>query len=388
MASELTANPDGCAKFDPNPFKPEKCKNCTHLWRQHLGVIDDAIVQRHVGALRKAADDKQKAEEEVKAKAKAKKLAKQKQNAAVEDEWFFDGSKESTHAAEVDSDDDVGFQMFTPDCMPSSNLDKRQAEIVNKPLKVVNLIDFGECDVPEEAPVPQGTGSATTLPGQAGSTSSLSGFETPQAAQAMNNAVSIMGSMATLGGRDIEKERLREELDHLRQMLADSIEEKNIQVAIVRDEVAEKQVSIEELAKKRAEAEASLQEARAEVEALRAQLSQQPAAAPPAEDAAGLRAEVEQLRGEVAEARAAQASAEADAAAARAEAKATAEAAAEARKETEAASAAEAYAAALEMHKHTAEVLRDLRIKADHQMSWLTKRMCESHIELAGKAVV
>lgn len=28
-----------------------------------------------------------------------------------------------------------------------------------------------------------------------------------QAAQAMNNAVSIMGSMATLGGRDIEKER-------------------------------------------------------------------------------------------------------------------------------------------------------------------------------------
>lgn len=62
---------------------------------------------------------------------------------------------------------------------------------------------------------------------------------------------------------------LVEEIHYLRQMLTDANEERNLQVAIVRDEVAEKQKIIEELTRRGAEAEASLRLTRKELDQLR-----------------------------------------------------------------------------------------------------------------------
>lgn len=62
-------------------------------------------------------------------------------------------------SAQWDSDDDVGFRMFAPDRLQMSSVDKRRAEIAERPLEVVDLIDFGERDVVEEA-LPLGLGAA------------------------------------------------------------------------------------------------------------------------------------------------------------------------------------------------------------------------------------
>lgn len=76
-----------------------------------------------------------------------------------------------------------------------------------------------------------------------------------------------MTSVPSLFGLDEQpgdsvQEELLAEVQHLRQMLADANEEKNIQVAIVRDEVAEKQSLVEDIARQRMETQLQLQDAR------------------------------------------------------------------------------------------------------------------------------
>mmetsp|Transcript_2039 Transcript_2039/g.4610 ORF Transcript_2039/g.4610 Transcript_2039/m.4610 type:complete len:534 (+) Transcript_2039:141-1742(+) len=281
---ELTPNADNCPRFDPNPFKKEKCKNCGRLWNEHLGVIDKSIVQGFIKAKQKVLEEKQKAEEEVRAKAKAKALAKKKQNQAVEDEWYFDGSGSNDKAGivpevpEADSDDDLGFRMFNRDELESAPIDARLRREVeaNRKLKVVNLIDFGECDVPEDtSPFGETGGDGNFFHASSGTPDPL-----PEAAAPARTSMpppqirAGSGNVRTTSAPQLQlptparssgthppadEEALRFEIEKLQQMLWDANEEKNIQVAIVRDEVLEKQNMVEELMRHRAEMEQSLQ---------------------------------------------------------------------------------------------------------------------------------
>lgn len=143
--------------------------------------------------------------------------------------------------------------------------------------KVVNLIDFSECNLPEE-PVElvanaAGADNASTDEG------SLSGVS--NATQASTEPLSVLvgpstptfvdddGSSgrplrpATPGGAS--QDELLQEVLHLRQRLADAAEETRIQVGIARDDAFEKERQIEELLHQcahsealRAQAEASL----------------------------------------------------------------------------------------------------------------------------------
>ena len=74
---------------------------------------------------------------------------------------------------------------------------------------------------------------------------------------------------------DSIQEELLAEVQHLRQILADAYEEKNVQVAIVRDEVAEKQSLIEDIARQRMETQLQLQDARDQLATAEAQTAKE-----------------------------------------------------------------------------------------------------------------
>mmetsp|Transcript_120285 Transcript_120285/g.256740 ORF Transcript_120285/g.256740 Transcript_120285/m.256740 type:complete len:469 (-) Transcript_120285:67-1473(-) len=298
----LTPNPDNCTHFEANPFKKEKCKHCGHPWTAHKGVISPETVAGYMSAKQKAEEDKLQKEADAKEKARAKALAKKKRNQSQDDEWLFDGKEQ---AAEGDSDDDLGFRMFSRDDLDSAPLEQPE-RVAFKPLKVVNLIDFDECDVAEDEPAPVVAGAGVSsghgaAPGAADPTAAK--LEASHgAAIASTPRQSIAGGVG--GGmrtpdqvpmvRAQQDEELLTEIQHLRQMLADSNEEKSIQVAIVRDEVAEKQQLIEDLLRRRAETDAELSEARKELAS-----SREKAAAREAEFEA-LQQKVQQLRGAMA----------------------------------------------------------------------------------------
>eukprot|EP00401_Gymnodinium_catenatum_P039543 CAMPEP_0117512906 /NCGR_PEP_ID=MMETSP0784-20121206/29275_1 /TAXON_ID=39447 /ORGANISM="" /LENGTH=420 /DNA_ID=CAMNT_0005308645 /DNA_START=59 /DNA_END=1321 /DNA_ORIENTATION=- len=252
---ELVDNPDGCARFDPNPFKKEKCKNCGRLWTEHKGVIAQELVEGYVKAKQKLVEDRQKAEAEAKAKAQAKKQAKKASEQAVEDTWLMEGDG---RAAEVDSDDDCGFKMYSQEEL-DRQLREQMASAPQRPLKVLNLIDFGECDVPENSSKP--APAAVLIPNNASTLEPIDASRERSAV--LNTTVLARGSNSTDSEESqklrAENQKLQDEIEYLRQMLANANEEKNIQVAIVQDEVVEKQQIIEELTKRRAEMEASWQ---------------------------------------------------------------------------------------------------------------------------------
>lgn len=277
--SEMVPNLDGCARFEPNAFKKEKCKHCGRLWSEHKGVIDRNFVEHFTKAKRKGVEDKQKAEDVVKAKAAAKKASLKKQDQAVEDEWLFDTAKDGKGAADEESDDDMGFRMYSQADLQSATAGAGAAG-ARAPLKVVNLIDFGECDVPHGEELSGGaTGSTST--GGSGSARGASAAPTdssklsrPQAVPGLGavgippapSAPEVFGANASMhggGGEDIslmrtENGRLRDEIDYLQQMLANANDEKKIQVEIINDELEEKKRLIEELRRQKAELEASL----------------------------------------------------------------------------------------------------------------------------------
>ncbi|CAE8634320.1 unnamed protein product, partial [Polarella glacialis] len=282
---ELEPNADGCTQFDPNPFKKEKCKHCGRLWNEHKGVISEALLQGYLKAKEKAVEDKEKKEAEAKQQAAAKKAASKRASQTPEDDWFCDGPKdEANKVIDDESDDDMGFRMFSAEELRAAPMDKPASSEPFKPLKVVNLIDFGECDVYEEAP-PDNFGSGSTAPGSSSSTApGRPPPEAPSFSRGLSRGVlgddmpglpdtplAASGTSAPSSGPTAQAHQdLLEEIQHLRQMLADANEEKSIQVAIIRDEVSEKQAFIEELTRHRADAEAALRDARCQVEALTA----------------------------------------------------------------------------------------------------------------------
>lgn len=275
---ELTPNPDDCKRFEPNQFKKEKCKNCGRPWQQHLGVITQAQVDAYVSVRQKEEQDKKDKEAAAKAKLKAKAVAKKKAAQAVEDNWLFDGSQAAEAEKDDDSeDDDLGFRMFSAGEFGAAPVESRQARNseIGKPLKVKNLIDFGECDVPDEdEPPPNQSMSAPPMEAAPSSFGGSGPRDSPTAGPSSLPSSSSLPSgglyppqsMTEAPPHDIVEDLLGQ-VEHLRCQLADANEERSIQVAIVRDEVAEKQLIIEDLKRRRTEDEARTAAAEAAAEA-------------------------------------------------------------------------------------------------------------------------
>jgi len=271
-------NPDRCQRFEPNAFKKEKCKNCGRPWQEHLGVISQELVDGYVQAKQKATSEREKKEAEAKAKARAKAVAKKKAVQAVEDEWFFDGPKDDNAMGDDSEDDDQAFRMFSRDDLDSAPIERRQARgsETNKPLKVVNLIDFGECNVTEE-PMSFGAAAASSSDrGLGGVTHRLScpsllpfagkpsagsaGSDSPILASTSRRSEPAL-SLHSLGppmDAEFPQQELESELQHLRQMLKDANEEKSIQMEIAGDEVAAKQQVIDTLSRERSDMQEQL----------------------------------------------------------------------------------------------------------------------------------
>lgn len=226
---ELELNPDRCGRFEPNPFKKTKCKHCGRIWSQHLGVITEAQVQDYQKDKHKGLDDKNKKEA--------------KRQNSVEDEFFGEGSEAD------DSDDDGGFKMLVGKDINNAPAPPQ----ANKAAKIVNLIDFGECDVPKEQ------------------------SEVPCAAIPLVPAACASSSDQVVMDRTTEFHfgSLQEENEHLKQMLRDADAEKKIQLEIEQDKTAEKQQLIDALMLQRANAEAALRDARKRLDALEEQANRE-----------------------------------------------------------------------------------------------------------------
>jgi len=289
MADELVPNPDRCTHFEPNSFKREKCRQCGHGWQMHKGIISDELVAGYVMERRTSIDVREKAEAAAKAKARAKGQAKKKANQSVQDDWLYDGANDS------DSDDGVGFQMFSAnnlDSAPIESASRRETMAQsNKPLKVVNLIDLSECDLPveEETAAPASMScvasssgaSAPLLDASLIARSPSPPCDPPPCAAPRGAGGSPPGSMSSMAqgsnGRAFAQQNeaaLLSEIEHLRQMLADTNEEKSIQVAVFRDQLDEKEQLIDDLRRDRAKSEDSLRNATESLEALNAHAAQ------------------------------------------------------------------------------------------------------------------
>mmetsp|Transcript_13906 Transcript_13906/g.40095 ORF Transcript_13906/g.40095 Transcript_13906/m.40095 type:complete len:434 (+) Transcript_13906:149-1450(+) len=414
----LSRNPDGCTIFESNAFKKERCKHCGRGWTEHDGVISENLLQNFMSAAAKVAGAKQKAEDEAKQKAKSRTQSKRQQR-AVEDEWYYEGANQESSRTQDESDEeDGGFRMITPVAEPKRQPSPEGA----KPLKVVNLIDFGECDKMDEDRASPG------LPGASASSPELvpGGVSSPLAdlddvVTRRRSAPSFAG--VGIGADGVAHHDLVAEIQHLRQMLADANEEKTIQVAIVRDEVAEKQRLVEELVRQREEAEGKLRAAREQLEGIRAERTTATGEAasedahPPlggvamqeverlradaerwrrevddlraaASEADGMRSRVAELERELELSRAAVATAEAKAAVARAEVEK--ERSAPSRSPAAAASPqfdafsglAEADAVGDLAVRKATQAFREIKMNAEKQMAWLSMHIREKQFDL------
>lgn len=302
---ELLPNPDGCTKFEPNQFKKEKCKHCGYLWTHHKDAISDDIVQGFQKVKQKAAEDKEKKEADARAAAQAKKQAKKKQNQAAEDEWLFDGAEDaaSKTTADEDSDDDFGFRMFSPAELASAAPSSNPPE--SRQLKIRNLIDWGECDVPEE---PEERPPVADVIEASHGPAVSSTHHVPVSQISSGHDVGLRESCPSIslpgpvGGPSAGDADLLEEMQLLQERLAYAEEEKQIQVEIVRDEVKEKQQKVDELTNQTAELQAQLKEARARIEELSDELDESRSSLKREEaESQQYRSEAERLRASVLE---------------------------------------------------------------------------------------
>lgn len=242
-------------------------------------MISEDLLKTYQSAKQQAANDKAAKEAEAKAKAKAKIAAKKKAQQAVEDEWLFDGSKDEGNTTAVDSDDDdMGFRMFSAQDLATAPVESRQPRTseTNKAIKVVNLIDFGECDVPEEiehstsssalpaaTPAPEPPAPAATSVGSDTLGASAKPAGRPSIGRAGSPGAHLRSGLG--GASKSHEEALLNEIDHLRQQLTDAAEERAIQVEMIKDDLVEKQKQVEELTKKNSDMEADLKKANAAV---------------------------------------------------------------------------------------------------------------------------
>jgi len=269
---ELTLNPNRCSEFEPHPFKKTKCKNCSRPWQEHKGVISEKHLQGFLKAKADAENKRLQEEAEANATARAKALAKKKASRTAEDEWFFD---DATPSAESE-DEQLGFQMLEGGDLKSTTATiaapvERQT---GKPMKIVNLIDFGECDVKEEASTDSGSEPISA------------GLLGPVDQHDQSDIASSVPESAAPFGLGLDVVELIEEVDHLRQRLKDSDAERDVLVSIVQDEVAEKQRVIDDLMRQRKETDDKLRSAQESVDALTRQKEEAVRVAATAEAAA------------------------------------------------------------------------------------------------------
>lgn len=177
-------------------------------------------------------------EKEAKAKAAHKLAAKKKQSQAVEDEWLNDGFQEGDKESGEESEEEhMGFQVFAG---TTSNAGQPAPSLAPRQSKIVNLIDFGECETQEDSrepsPAPEAPSQLAALADPPFISPPMSGFAADQ--QGFG-----------LAGAEMDPEGLLAELEHLQQVLSDAKEENSIQVAIKDDEIAEKQQMVDDLSR-------------------------------------------------------------------------------------------------------------------------------------------
>lgn len=392
---KVVESPVGCPKFEPNPFKKDRCKGCSRAWNEHKGVIDKKLLDGFMAGIKKAEDAKLKAEEEAKAQAKAKKLAKRRNSAAAEDKWLCDDG--APQDAGDSDEEDVGFQMITPQAGASNNA-AAVAER-NKALKVVNLINFDECDVIDEK---EGSGSgsrdgddSTVAPTAASSYSHLNASPmgascgsatSPRSPSSPSRAAAAAEPSPARAGPTRQEQDLRAELELLRVQLADSNEMKEIEVSIARDEAAEKQAMIDELLAKQKATEEALSEARRQLQAASLAPGAATAGSPADVVAAESIREMEALRAALAAAERRTAELQREVAAERsgrlqAQEALQAAMAAAARSAGGATGTEVKHAAALntaqERSRRVAEALLEIRRSAESQLLWIEQRRCQ-----------
>mmetsp|Transcript_41470 Transcript_41470/g.82042 ORF Transcript_41470/g.82042 Transcript_41470/m.82042 type:complete len:300 (-) Transcript_41470:27-926(-) len=185
----------------------------------------------------------------------------------------------------------------------------------NKPTKLVNLVDLAECNsatVLDEASLPKvaplAASEATAIAGAVspvpaltqtvddnpetggGSSSSSSGGDRATTGVSEHSNVAAAGESRTSLCKPqlaaTREEELLAEVDHLQQRLKDASVERDLQVAIARDDLHEKQQRLVELLVQQEDAERSLSEAQAEETRMKGECTQAEAATAASEQAA------------------------------------------------------------------------------------------------------
>ncbi|CAK8985505.1 unnamed protein product [Durusdinium trenchii] len=222
----MSESSEPCQRFESNIFRRERCKHCGKQWHMHPDAAFEASQLAHFQA---QVNRVSAAPPTAKSKAKAR--------ATGAPEWLYEGED----VKENSSGSEDAFRMFA-----GQELDAfTRSSSTTSAVKIVNLVDFEECNV------------ASPRTSEASSASSLVA-STPRPVEGPAVPAGAAAPGFTMPMRS-KNDVLLEEIQFLRQMLADANEEKRIQVAIIRDEVVEKQRLIDELRRQTFTAEARLQ---------------------------------------------------------------------------------------------------------------------------------
>eukprot|EP00930_Biecheleria_cincta_P069655 TRINITY_DN5736_c0_g1_i1.p1 TRINITY_DN5736_c0_g1~~TRINITY_DN5736_c0_g1_i1.p1 ORF type:complete len:527 (-),score=107.04 TRINITY_DN5736_c0_g1_i1:126-1706(-) len=261
---------ENCDTFAPNPFKlaillqKENCKNCGRPWTDHQDVISEDQVGGYLKAIKSAADDWRKIQ--------------QAKDAGDRESWLPEEFRDALSATEVPDSEtdgsDVEFQMFTPTNFSEATVEHDQ-QAADKMLKVVNLIDFGECNEIQDCqtPPPELRDGATTCDDEIG------------------NECADHDAMHS---KQSSHEHLQEQIHNLKQMLLDTVQEKAVQISILHDDLHEKDRLIADLRRRHSDSESSLCEMRDQIWSLQKQLAQAELASG-GQDARGSRITIKQM---------------------------------------------------------------------------------------------
>eukprot|EP00913_Durusdinium_trenchii_P002460 g2273.t1 len=206
----MSESSEPCQRFESNIFRRERCKHCGKQWHMHPDAAFEASQLAHFQA---QVNRVSAAPPTAKSKAKAR--------ATGAPEWLYEGED----VKENSSGSEDAFRMFAGQDAPD--------------------VCVWECNV------------ASPRTSEASSASSLVA-STPRPVEGPAVPAGAAAPGFTMPMRS-KNDVLLEEIQFLRQMLADANEEKRIQVAIIRDEVVEKQRLIDELRRQTFTAEARLQ---------------------------------------------------------------------------------------------------------------------------------
>lgn len=229
---------ENCDTFAPNPFKlaillqKENCKNCGRSWTDHQDVISEDQVGGYLKAIKNAADDWRKLQ--------------QVKHTGDHESWLSDEFQDALTTTEVPDSEtessDVEFQMFTPTNFGEAPV-KHEQKAAKNSLKVINLIDFGECNEIPESQFPSPELQDGTAPCD-------------------NEVCNACAHHDAVHSSQLLHENLQEQIHSLKQMLLDTVQEKAVQISFLHDELHEKDQLIADLRRRHSDSESSLCEMR------------------------------------------------------------------------------------------------------------------------------